>query len=282
MAKPSADDPHQLEFPSQTVSFDPEAFDLAIRTAGVEMVHYRALPCPVGMIDPEDVRHPGDHNIDCSNGYVYTLAGTVICMFVNNSKEARQTDLGRLDGSTVQVTFPRFYEKGRPEAPDVMVEPAPFDRIFLKDDKISVVTWERFAANISGTDRLRYPALHVTDIMDARGVKYRETEDFDIVAGRIKWHDGKSPGMDPQTGKGVVCAVRYSYRPFWYVQRLMHEVRVAQVQNDFTGERDIMRMPQSMLLQREQVFENEQANLNTKDQPRAIPIPAEGSIFGSR
>lgn len=282
MSKPKPDGNYALDFPSEAVTFDPEAFDLAIRTAGVEMVHFRAMPCPVGMIDPNDNRHPRDHNTDCSNGYVYTLAGTIICMFVSNSKESRQTDIGRLDGSSVQVTFPRFYERSRPDAPEVPVQPAPFDRVFLKDDKISVVTWERFAIDVKGNDRLRYPVLHVTDLMDARGVRYQEGADFDVANGRIVWRPGKSPGMDAISGKGTVCSARYTYRPFWYVQRMMHEVRIAQVQNEFTGERDVMRMNQAMMLQREQVFENEQANVQTKDQPRAIPIPAEGSIFGSR
>lgn len=270
MAKPSPTDQTEMQFPSQAVSFDPEAFDTLIRTQGVDMVHFRAMPCPVGMIDPNDQRHPREHHESCSNGYIYTKGGNVICSFLSNSKEARQIDIGRLDGSSVTVSFPRFYEKENVNAPDVPVQPAPFDRIYLKDEAITVVTWERFACSVTNIDRLRFPALHVTDMMDARGVRYAEGVDFTVVAGKVHWNKGRSPGQDAQSRRGVVCAVRYVYRPFWYVQKMMHEVRVAQVE-DIMGERKTMRFPQQMLLQREVVFENEQADDQAKKSARQNP-----------
>jgi hypothetical protein len=272
VAKPSPSDYQPMEFPSQGTSFDPDAFDELIRTQGVDMVHYRAMPCPVGLIDPEDQRHPRDHHENCSNGYVYTLGGAVICSFMSNSKESRQIDIGRLDGSSVTVTFPRYYERDNINAPIVPVQPAPFDRLYLKDESVTVITWEKFACSISGVDRVRFPALHVTDIMDAKGIRYTEGSDFVVSAGKIKWFPGRSPGQDIESKRGVVCSVRYEYRPFWYVQRMIHEVRVAQVEDEM-GIRQTMRFPQQMLLQREAVFENEQNDAQTKASPRKNPGP---------
>jgi hypothetical protein len=266
-----------MQFPSESVSFDPAAFDELIRTQGVDMEHYRSMLCPVGLIDPDDQRHPREHHASCSNGYIYTFAGNIICSFISNSKEIRQVDIGLIDSSSVTVTFPRYYEKSNPNTPDVPVQPTQFDRLYLKDNSITVVTKEKFACSEDGIEKLRYPVVHVIDLIDARAVRYSEGTDFDIVNGRIKWHPGKTPGQDAQSKRGVVCSVRYSYRPFWYVQRMIHEVRVAQVEDDY-GQRQTMRFPQQMLIQRETVFENEQADLLAKKTDRQNPMPNDSAV----
>lgn len=264
MPRPTPETVYQLDFPSDAVSFDADAFDDLIRTQGVEMVHYRAMPCPVGLIDADDNRHPNDHHENCSNGFVYTYAGTVICGFMSNSKELKNIEIGRADGSTVQVVFPRFYEKERSGTPDVPVQPSPFDRVYLKDDGICVPTWERFQVTDSGVDKLRFPVACVVDLMDSNGRRYQAGTDFNISAGRLVWDLSSNPGIDPVTKKGRVCSIRYTYRPFWYIQRMIHEVRVAQVEDEFTGDRRTHRFPQSMVLQREMFFENEQADKDAK------------------
>lgn len=274
MSKPHATNEEQFDFPSDAVSFDPDAFDLAIRTQGVEMVHYTAMPCPVGMIDPDDNFHPRGHHDGCSNGYVYTPAGTVICLFLSNSKESRGMDIGRVDSSTVTVTMPRFYEKDDPNAADIPVQPAPFDRLYLKDEGITpVVTWEKIACSDTGIDKLRYPVINVVSLVDARNVRHSQGVDFDVVEGKIVWRPGKSPGLDLKSQRGVVCSVRYTYRPFWYVQRMVHEVRVGQVEDPFSGDRVVMRFPQQMVLQREHVFENAQADSKAPADARQNPGP---------
>jgi hypothetical protein len=77
-----------------------------------------------------------------------------------------------------------------------------------------------------------------------------------------------------------VCSVRYSYRPFWYVDRMIHEVRVAQVEDEY-GNRELTRMQQQAQLQREVWFEKEQRDAEAPPSPRQKPGPAEGS-FGPR
>ncbi len=252
MAK-SPETSYPMIFPSQAVSFDPEAFDELIRTQGVQLIHWRSMRCPVGMVDPDDVlRRPHEHHQDCSNGFVYTLAGTVTAGFQGNSSQAQFIDAGQLDGSTVQIVLPRFYD----DKPDIEVAVVQFDRMYLKEEAITVVDWHTFAHNISGIDKLQFPVVHVTDLMDSHGNLYREDVDFEVRGGKLHW-GSRRPGVDPKTQKGVVCSARYSYRPFWYVKSLMHEVRVAQIEDEFGG-RSVHRMPQAALLQRERFFEKEQ------------------------
>lgn len=275
----TADEAFQMQIPPQAVSFDPDGFDSFIRNQGVEMEHFRSMKCPVGMTDPDDVmRRPHDHHQGCSNGFVYTLAGTVTCSFLGNSKESRYQDYGRVDGSTVSATFPRTYD----DKSEVEVSMCQYDRLYLKEKAITVVNWHTFAAHITGVDRLQFPAVHVSDLMDSHGKRYVEGLDFVVREGKIHWVDGVGPGIDPQTGKGVVCSVRYSYRPFWYVARMEHEVRVAQVEDEY-GERSLKRFPQQARLQREVWFEKEErdAEAPNPNSARQKPGPADGS-FGPR
>lgn len=278
MSKPAAVAPFQMEFPDQAVSFDPEAFDQLIRTQGVEMVHYAAMPCVVGMIDADDERRPHEHHQECSNGYIYTEVGSVTCGFLSNSKEVKALDMGRADGSTVQVIFPRYYDCTECEP----VQPAPFDRIYLKDENCApVVTWERYNASETGVDKLRYPAIKIVFLHDSTGIFYKPGVDFDLVGGKVVWRTGHGPGLDPTTRKGRVCSARYTYRPFWYVQRMVHEVRVAQVENEFTGDRETVRFPQSMVLQREVNFENEQRDRKKAETARMGKAPNDRNYTAS-
>lgn len=276
MAKGGPDILYQMVFPSDAVGFDVAKFDEFIRSQGVQFVHWRAMRCPVGMVDPDDVRRPHPHHEDCSNGYIYTKAGTVTCGFLGNSKESRYEDYGRADGSTVNIVLPRFYDM--PDGGcfgDQPVEVAPFDRLYLKEEAIVVPTWHTFAAHASGVDRLWFPAVSVTDLVDANGARYAQDIDFTLRQGQIHWVSQRRPG------KGVVCSVRFRYRPFWYVRNLVHEVRVAQAEDDF-GDRTLQRMPQGAVLQREYFFEKEQRDSQAKDpERRQQPQPADGG-FGPR
>jgi hypothetical protein len=267
----TADEAFQMQIPPDAVSFDADAFDGFIRNNGVEMIHYRSMRCPVGMIDADDaMRRPHEHHQGCSNGFVYTQAGTVTCSFLGNTKDSKFQDYGRLDGSTVQATFPRTYD----DKPSVPVQMCQFDRLYLKEESITVVNWHTFAAHITGIDRLQFPIVHVQDIMDANGNRYTEGLDFAVRGGQINWTDGHGPAA------GTVCSVRYSYRPFWYVNRMIHEVRVAQTEDEY-GNRELTRMQQQAQLQREYWFEKEQRDAEAPPSPRQKQGPAEGS-FGPR
>ncbi|SRR6266446_535724 len=267
-------------FPQQALSFDPDAFDLAIESQGVELVHWRAMRCPVGMIDRYDSRRPCDDHQGCSNGFVYTVAGTVQALFtsVNNSRDSN--DIGFLDGSTVQVTTPRFYDDNEHElGKEIFV--VPFDRFYLKEEQVLVEHWQLVESHITGKDKLSFPVVSVVDIIDAKGKRYTEGEEFDLLNGQVVWKDSLGPGFDVDANKGVIYSIRYRYRPFWYVSRVNHQVRVGQIET--IEERKLIRFPQSFQLQREQVFEKEQADKEAINAPSARQEkgPASGP-FGPR
>lgn len=266
----------QLQFPDDQVAFDPEAFDNLIRSQGVQMVHYRSMRCPVGLGDPDDIRRSHDHHQDCSNGMVYTKSGLVTCGFLNNSSGNQYTDMGRLDGSTVNVVLPRYYD----DPSDQLVDVTYADRLYLREESITVTATFTFASHASGVDRLSFPAVKVVDLMDARGKRYTEA-DFSVRGGQIHWKDGHAPGVDPDTGKGVVCSVRFTYRPFWYVKNLPHEVRVAQTEDEYF-KRTTQQMPKQLVLQRELHYEKAQRDVDAKDPEKRQHKEPESGSFGPR
>jgi hypothetical protein len=269
---------YTTELPDVVVSFDVDAFDRAIRSQGVTFIHYRAMRCPVGMTDMYSPRRPHEDHSGCSNGFLYTKAGKFTCLFTGNGNQASVGEIGIQDGSTVSVTLPRHYD-----GTETPVYVAPFDRLYLDEENIVVVNWQLFQHDPgSAKDKLNFPAVTVQDLVDAQARRY-EQPDFEVRDGRINWLTGNRPGLDPETGKGLVCSVRYTYRPYWYVRSLIHEVRVSQAENEYTGVREVKRMPQAIVLQREYIFEKEDRDERAQnpDSPRQVKAP-DGPRFGPR
>jgi hypothetical protein len=263
--------------PEMVVTFDLDAFDNLIRNQGILLKHYRAMRCPVGMVDMYDTRHEHPAHGACSNGFIYELVGEVTCGFLSNSGSNRQQDVGQVDGSTVTCSTPRFYDNT-----DTPVYVVPFDRFYLATEDIVVVNWQLFEHNVSGTDRLRFPVVSVESLIDNSGNKYSEGKDFSVRNGLIVWDGERRPGFDLEQSKGIVCSVRYRYRPYWYVSSLHHEIRVSQQNNPVTGERKSERGGQQFTLQREYSFEsaNNDSEKVTTDL-RSARFPGDSS-FGPR
>jgi hypothetical protein len=202
-----------IDLPDDAVSFDVEQFDNSIRNHGVTFVHWRAMRCPVGMIDEHDSRRPHEDHSGCSNGFLYTEAGELTALFTGNGTSSSFSEVGILDGSSVSVTIPRFYDgTSRP------VYIAPFDRLYLKVEEIVVPDWQIFRTN-GNRDKLRFPAVTVQDLVDANNERYGGS-DFSIDSGQIAWTGTHRPGMRPESGKGLICSIRFTYRPYWYVKSL--------------------------------------------------------------
>lgn len=278
MAKEKPAQVYTTELPHAAISFDVDAFDHALRSHGVTFVHFRAMRCPVGMIDEHDIRRPHEDHSGCSNGFLYTKAGEITCLFTGNSNSPMQSDMGIADGSTVSVTLPRYYD-----ASTVPVYIAPFDRLYLAEENIVVVNWQLFKHSLTTPDKLNFPVVTVQDLVDSKNQRYQPPDDFEVREGRIGWLSNNRPGLDPETGNGLVCSIRYTYRPYWYVKSLVHEVRVSQAPNQITGTREVKRMPQAVVLQREYVFEKEDRDEKAVDplSPRQVKAPP-GPSYGPR
>lgn len=265
-----------FDLPNRTSSaFDIDAFDEAIAAHGAKFVHYRAVDNPVGMVDRFDSRRPDDDHAGASNGQIYIEAGHFSALFTGNSKEAKSQEGSLLDAATAQLTPTRNY-CGSEEAVSLM----PLDRLYLQECSIVVPAKQFVEAHDSGRDRLRFPATRVVACVDARNTRYIEGRDFTLVDGSIVWGSGARPGTNPENGRGTIYSVRYMYRPYWYIHRLLHEIRVSQVENMLTGNRETARMQQSCMVQREYIFENEQKDDRAPDpeSKRQMPGPIDAEV----
>jgi hypothetical protein len=263
-----------MDFPSQSVSFDPDAFNELLNFQGVRFVHYKALRCPVGMTDVDDNNRPHEDHAGCSNGFIYYKSGIVTASLMGNSNNQNSSDMGLIENSSIVATFPQFYDES-----ETKISLAPFDRLFLneeeKENRILVPTWHLQLAHQSKVDKLYFPCENVEILVDSRGNEYKQDVDFCIENGCIKWGD-RWPGYQLDVGRGTLYTVRYQYRPYFYVSRLMHEIRVAQI-DSYDG-RKLVRMPQQALLNREYTFSNESADSKAKDANslRQTPSPEDG------
>jgi len=252
--------------------FNPDDFDELIKGHGVLLEHWRAMRCPIGMASLNDPLRAHEDHSNCSNGFIYTKAGNVNCLFSGNSANAQKIDPGIVTGSSVMVTFERFYVGTSEETYF-----APFDRLYFLSNKVSVVHWQTFAAHQTGINRLNFPIVKVYDLIDAHGTRY-EDGDFEITKqGELKFI--KHPGIDSMTGNGVVCSIRYIYHPYWYVARIIHEVRV-QTAEDYLGNMGLVRLPQQAVLNREYIFQKNQQDEIGGDDMRMVMSPPNGSFEG--
>lgn len=244
-----------LDLPSRSVHFDADAFDEAVGDHGARFVHWRAMRCPVGLVDEHDARRPHEDHEGCSGGYLLTRSGTASCLFVGNPRQKRDSDVGMLDVGSAQLTVPRTYDDGQP----VFLQA--FDRMYLEDEAVMVPYWETVKHSEAGVDRLSFPALQVQDLVDWTGARYAQGADFEVSGGRIRW-TGRRPPPEPSTGRAVY-SVRYLHRPYWVVLRMLHELRLIRVKGA-DGALKTIRAPQACVVQREYVF------LNSQQDPDAV------------
>lgn len=268
-------DNREINIPDNgSVSFNVNAFDSFVRSQGVTLTHYIALACPVGLIDQDDVaRRPHEDHEGCSNGFIYIEAGDITGLFVSNDTRKKDMGAGLGDASGVRVTLPRFYDDSGCSNSSTPILVAPFDRFYLKEDAgLEVVHWQKHTANASGVDRLSFPVKQPIVLIDSHGKRYVHGQDYDITAnGWIKWRLNHAPPVDPVNNKGCVYSIRYTYRPYYYVSNLPHEIRVAQIVDPQSGDRTVERMPQTVVLQREYNFlsqgsENPQDSASVRQQ----------------
>lgn len=260
------------------VFFDVPDFDAAVAEKGVRLIHWRAMRCPVGMVDLRDNRRPLHDHEGCSNGYIYTKAGSVVSLFTGNSQNMKPSEAGILDGAIAMVTLPRHYEQEEGCHDDLEeVQVAAFDRFFLDEDNITVTYWQLFEAHASGSERLQFPVVAVQDLIDNKGKRYHVDDDFEITErGFIKWLPNRAPEA------GAPCAIRYTHQPFWYVDDHGHQIRVTRATDPQTGKHSTVRMHTQLRLSREFVGLTAQQDPDTLHEPERQAPAAATLDFGPR
>jgi hypothetical protein len=251
---------NSIRFPTATsVAFDLQAFNDGIAAHGLLFIHLRAMRDPVGLIDKFDARRPNPSSKEALNGCIHTRAGIVRALCLGNTKETKASDAGLTDSAQAQFTpLSQYEDTGK------RVFLAPYDRLLLQEESVLVTRHELIEASPTGIDRPKFPAVEILDCIDANSIRYHQGTDFEITQdGLIVWKD-RRPGQDVSSGKGIVFGIRYVYRPFWIVARMIHEIRMVQCDNFLTGERTMVQAPQSALIYREFYFESEAADSGTR------------------
>lgn len=267
-----------IEINQYQISFDSEAFNQLLRTHGVRLVHYRAIPDPRGMLSRGDARSAGLERRS-SDGFIYKEIGTVTGFFANNSSSIIESPEHTMAHATSYVSLPQTYDNCN--EPVLL---ANWDRLFVADIELRVVTSQFLEANRTGLDTLSFPATCVEHLMDSNGTEYKEKTDFEITPdGQIKWLNQNRPGFDHNLGRGTVYSIRYRYTPFFIVNRLIHEIRIANITNPATFTRDVKRMNYFVEVVREHVFQDVNRNENSfkQDDPRYINLPSAGGTLGN-
>lgn len=278
--KPRAPEGNQIPYviPQNQISLDPLAFDQLIESQGVKLIHYRAIPDPRGMTsrgDTHDVLGVRS-NVD---GFIYKEAGCLQVFFQNNPNNSGLNERGIIEVASAYITMPRTYENS--DEPVIVDQ---FDRFFIKDIEARVATKQFIEASATGTDILQYPATCIEYIVDSNGVEYTEGAEFKIDQdGNVCWISQNRPGWNAQTGRGTIYSIRYRYTPFFIVDHMVHEIRLAQVTNQMTFDRSVERMPYQVFVMREKVFQDRN---RSKEKPsrsaRLTQAPPSGGTLGPK
>lgn len=271
-----ADSVYEVLMPHEAVALEPAAFDAFIHHNGIRLIHFRALPCPVGLQSKNDIRRTHDDHSGCSNGFIYQAIGRVTCLFLSNATQVRKLDAGFIDGSSVSATLPRFYDND----PGRRVLVRPYDRFFLEEADITTGRPDVMERRQDGRpDRLAFPAVAVHLLVDANGVYYVQGTDFVLDRGDIAWAEGRGPAA------GTVYSVWYEYQPYWYCDRLVHEIRVVP-KADFVNTKAIKneRLAFAAILNREYVHRDKRPDLLSPDlggrqqQVPDLDVPAQPGV----
>lgn len=236
--------PTQFSRPFEAVRPDMPAENFFIANQGIKFWHYVAVVDPIYQVNSGDARHSFDQEengqfedqgrFHRENGFIYFRKEIVYGIFQSNSKDLKYLTAGLYTDSGAMVTVDRYYK-----ATGEKVEISENDKLVpceLPSEFFTTIS-HKFDHNPTGIDRLQFRAINVSHLIDSQGIIYIQGEDFNLRQGCIEWINGKNrPGIDPISGKGRVCGVRYTYRPFFYIKLVVHDIRIKPSLHPVTGE----------------------------------------------
>lgn len=254
------------------IKFNLESQEQFAKDKGTVFEHWAAIPSTIGQKDRGDLRRPDTLDTIAENGFIYRKVGEFVGTITGNGKNHNHTEGGILDTSTARLILPKYYNKDCGEGKEISLLPG--DRLYAKAIEIRVPNYQKVEYHPKQSDFLQFPAKEVTMLQDSRGIDYIQGRHFKIdCSGNIEWIDGqKNPGIDPETGKGRIYGIRYTYVAFWYVQQLINEVRITNTGDSSSPSR----LPYHAVIQREYVYHNRvkpaPENKNTETKRTQEPI----------
>lgn len=260
-----------------SINFPIEAFDNDANDQGVGLVHYKAVPCAGSDADRGSMRSTHREH-DCENGFYYKLGGKFKGVLSNNPSSKIVKPEGILDTSICYIILPRFYADTQQQ-----MYFATYDKIdfAVQDSSIWVPYWEKITHSQVGTDRARFPIAQIEYIIGPAGKQYTENVDFKIQNGVIVWISQNRPGFNQMSGEGVPYSVRYLYKPSFFVNKIIHQIRLLNTFDPSTGEKKEIRFPSLLECVREVEFENI-SNSTQYDSLAEEVAPPSGANFGPK
>jgi hypothetical protein len=260
--------------PLQQQSFDLNRLDVFVTSLGIDIMHYRGIPSPIGQNDRGSWRRNDGVDTISSNGMIYRYAGTFTATITSNTREEKRGPSGVVDPSEARLVMPRFYntEGGTDNGDRIYL--APGDRIYIADPNADVLVANSQKMDYEeGIDNVpMFPIVKLQDaIVDSKNITYNPNVDYVITSdGNIRWlPGGKNPGIDTATGKGNIYSIVYLYRAYYYVVSLPHELRITNV--TVGSVRTPMRMPMHAIVMREYIFHNQNRGGKTNQNIPLVP-----------
>lgn len=255
----------KIPFPLTDIGINLDSQDQFIKSHGIVLEHWVAIPSPIGLKDRGGYRRSDQYDTISSNGMIYKKVGCFTGAIVSNSKRKKANEGGVVDYSTARLLVPRYYDETTDVESEIHL--APGDRVFYKGLDVLVPNYQRMQYVPGEIDRAQFPIKKIDFLIDSRNVEYKCGYHFELYDGHIKWIDGRdNPGIDVETGKGRVYSIRYKYNAHWYITEIPNEVRVTQGLNA-EGEKIPERMQYSAIIQREYVYYNQNNDVD-KDHGR--------------
>lgn len=274
--------------PWNAVRPDAAAENLHIANQGIKFHHYMCVPDPLFQHEAGDVRHSfaaddgneqfvANDRFHRENGFIYVKTGVVYGTFMGNAKDFKAIAAGLYGSSGATISLNRYYvgteQKINMSENDKLI-PCELTSEFFS------VNWQKFTHNPTGVDRLQFKACEILFLIDSDGIQYMPGRDFNLENGSIRWIDGADrPGLDTLSGKGKVCAVRYTYKPFYYVKMMLHDIRIRPVLN-MDGGVEAKAGPVLATVQADWVYLDRRTN-DDKD-PAAVVDEGTGTNTGPR
>jgi len=267
-------------------SFDLDRLENFVKGLGVQYLHYKSMPSPIGKKDRGDYRRSDGVDTITSNGMLYILAGKFTATMTDNSRERMRGGAGTLDPSESKLVMPRFYDTAEGEDPcktGPRIYLLPGDRIYVASPKVDdlVANTHEIDYVVDAPNEAMFPIVRMEYVTDSQNISYTDGVDFQLTSdGKIQWIDGgRNPGIDPDTGKGRIYAVRYLYKAYWYITQLPKEVRITG-SVDESGDPTPTRAAYHAIAQREYIYHNQNKGSKTnqlkpKDPKRTVQGPAE-------
>lgn len=244
-------------------SFDLDRLEAFVKGLGVQYLHYKAMPSPIGKNDRGDYRRNDGVDTITSNGMLYFLGGKFTATMTDNSRERMRGAAGTLDPSESKLVMPRFYDTPAGSDPCQTGERIyllPGDRIYVANPKVDdlVVDAHEIDYVPDTPNEAMFPVVIIERIVDSQNIPYVAGVDYILTSdGKIQWIDGgKNPGIDPATGKGRIYSIRYRYRAYWYITQLPKEVRITGSTNE-NGDSEPTRAAYHAIAQREYIYHNQ-------------------------